>query len=218
MASMTTAEPLTGGPSVSVGSRSRRTEWLLWIAVSVAGSVAGALAAWQVRSLYEHGPAVLHVDLGYIATLVNALIFSGGQWFVLQRHKLDAHWWVPATVAANLLAAIILIPTILNLFVPPSGMVITHGLAILSGGAALAAAGLVVGIAQALVLRGSVGNIAWAWVPATIVGGGLAGALTTALSAQLFGLTPVATIGLVAAAGALFPAASQAPVLLRLFR
>src|SRR2546423_10634331 len=113
---------------------------LLWIGVTVAGSVAGALAAWQVRSLYERGPAVLHVDLGYLATVVNALIFAGGQWFVLQRYKLDAYWWVPATVAANLLAAIIVIPTILNLFVPSSGAVITHAMAMLSGGAAPAPA------------------------------------------------------------------------------
>src|SRR2546423_1687649 len=184
---------------------------LLWIGVTVAGSVAGALAAWQVRSLYERGPAVLHVDLGYLATVVNALIFSGGQWFVLQRYKLDAYWWVPATVAANLLAAIIVIPTILNLFVPSSGAVITHAMAMLSGGAALAAAGLVVGMAQALVLRGSAGNIAWAWIPATIAGGGLAGGLTTALSAQFFDLPPLAAIGLVAAARALLTAASHAP-------
>src|SRR5438094_9936422 len=99
--------------------------------------------------------------MGYLATVVNALIFSGGQWFVLQRYKLDAYWWVPATVAANLLTAIIVIPTILNLFVPPSGTVISHGMATLSCGAALAAAGLVVGMAQALVLHGSAGSIAW---------------------------------------------------------
>ena len=48
--------------------------------------------------------------------------------------------------------------------------------------------------------------------------GALAGALTTALSAQLFGLAPIATIALVAAAGALLSAASQAPVFLRLVR
>src|SRR2546423_6359498 len=165
---------------------------LLWIGVTVAGSVAGALAAWQVRSLYERGPAVLHVDLGYLATVVNALIFSGGQWFVLQRYKLDAYWWVPATVAANLLAAIIVIPTILNLFVPSSGAVITHAMAMLSGGAALAAAGLVVGMAQALVLRGSAGKIAWALVSATIARGRLAGGLADTPSAPVLESPPLA--------------------------
>src|SRR5438128_1348926 len=78
--------------------------------------------------------------------------------------------------------------------------------------------GAVVGTAQALILRESGGNIAWAWIPATLVGGALAGALTTALSAQLFGLPPIATVSLVAAAGALLSAASQAPVFLRLVR
>ena len=125
MASMATAQPLTSGPFVSIGPRRRRMAWLLWIGVSVVGSVAGALAAWQARSLYEVGPAFRHLDMGYIATVINALIFSGGQWFVLQRYRLDAYWWVPATVAADLLTAIIVIPTILNLFVPPSGTVIT---------------------------------------------------------------------------------------------
>jgi hypothetical protein len=218
MASMATAQPLTGGPSVSIGPRRRRMAWLLWIGVSVAGSVAGALAAWQVRSLYQLGPASLHWDLGYIATVADALIFSAGQWFVLQRYKLDAFWWVPATVAANLLAAIVVIPTVLNLFVPPSGSVITQGMAILSAGAALAAAGLVVGMAQALVLRGSAGNIAWAWVPATIAGGALAGAATSALSAQLLGLSYFMIVSAVAAMGALLAAATQAPVLVRILR
>jgi len=218
MASMATAQPLTSGPLVSIGPRRRRMAWLLWIGVSVVGSVAGALAAWQARSLYEVGPAFRHLDMGYIATVINALIFSGGQWFVLQRYRLDAYWWVPATVAADLLTAIIVIPTILNLFVPPSGTVITHGMAILSGGAALAAAGLIVGVAQALVLRGSAGNIAWAWVPVTIVGGALAGAVTSALSAQLFGLPYFMIVSAVAAMGALLAAACQAPVFLRLIR
>ena len=218
MASMASAQPLTSGPSISVGLRRHRMAWLLWIGVSVAGSVAGALAAWQVRSLYELGPAFRHLDMGYVATVVNALIFSGGQWFVLQRYKLDAYWWVPATVAANLLTAIIVIPTILNLFVPPSGTVISHGMAILSGGAALAAAGLVVGMAQALVLRGSAGSIAWAWVAATVAGGALAGAGTSALSAELFGLTYFMILSAVAAMGAFLAAACQAPVFLRLIR
>jgi len=218
MASMASAQPLTSGPSVSVGPRRHRMAWLLWIGVSVAGSVAGALAAWQIRSVYELGPAFRHLDMGYVATVVNALIFSGGQWFVLQRYKLDAYWWVPATVAANLLTAIIVIPTILNLFVPPSGTVISHGMAILSGGAALAAAGLVVGMAQALVLRGSAGSIAWAWVAATVAGGALAGAVTSALSAELFGLTYFMILSAVAAMGAFLAAACQAPVFHRLIR
>src|SRR5256885_7795174 len=38
---------------------------------------------------------------------------------------------------------------------------------VIAGGAALAAAGLVIGAAQAIVLRASVGDTAWLWVPAT---------------------------------------------------
>jgi hypothetical protein len=219
MASMATAQPLMSGPLVSVGSRSRRTASMLWIAVSVAGSVAGALAAWQVRSLYEHGPAILHDDLGYIATVVNALIFSGGQWFVLQRHKLDVAWWVPATVVGNLLNAMVVIPSTLHLFVNSTTIGPTSlETAVVAGAAALGAAGLVVGGAQAMVLRASRGNVVWVWVLATAVGGALSGAITTALSAQLFGLTAVVTISLVATVGAFLTAACQAPVFLRLSR
>jgi len=175
--------------------------------------------AWEVRQLALGGPVSLIEAFRYVATVLDGVVAAGAQWFVLRRYRLEVYWWVPATVTASLIAVIIVIPSVLGLFVPPAGSgPITMATAVISGAAALAAAGLVVGTAQALVLRESGGNIAWAWVPATILGGGLAGALTTALSAQLFGLAPVATITLVAAAGALLSAASQAPVLLRLLR
>ncbi|HXN78523.1 MAG TPA: hypothetical protein VN965_07120, partial [Candidatus Dormibacteraeota bacterium] len=61
-------------------------------------------------------------------------------------------------------------------------------------------------------------NVAWAWIPATIIGGALAGALTTALSAQFLGLATFAAISLASATGALLIAASQAPVFLRVLR
>ncbi len=73
---------------------------------------------------------------------------------------------------------------------------------VIAGGAALAAAGLVIGAAQAIVLRASVGNTAWVWVPATVIGGGLAGVLTSALSSQLIGFSSFAFISLLAAVGA----------------
>ena len=187
--------------------------WLLWIAVSVLGAVLGALAAWQVRALGS-----VHLDLAYAATVISVLISSAMQWFLLERYRLDAYWWIPATVVANLIAAIVVIPSVLNVFAPTSGGLISPSTAMLSGAAALATAGLVVGGAQALVLRSSTGNIAWAWIPATMVGGALAGALTTALSSQLFGFAAFATIGMVAAVGGLLAAASQAPVLLRILR
>ncbi|TMC41206.1 MAG: hypothetical protein E6J25_09845 [Chloroflexi bacterium] len=126
---------------------------------------------------------------------------------------------MPATVVANLLNAMVVIPSILGVFVNSTTIGPTPmQTAVLAGTAVLGAAGLVVGGAQALVLRASTGNFVWAWIPATAVGGALSGAITTALSAQLFGLTAVATISLVAAAGALLTAACQAPVFLRLIR
>jgi len=89
---------------------------------------------------------------------------------------------------------------------------------VIAGGAALAGAGLVIGAAQAIVLRASVGSTAWVWVPATVIGGGLAGALTSALSSQLIGFSMFAFISLLAAVGALLISACQAPVVARLLR
>jgi hypothetical protein len=213
MTAMATPEQAMRPPVVRVHGPSQRLAWVLWIVVSVVGAVLGALAAWQVRTLGS-----VHLDLAYAATVVSVVIWSGLQWFVLRRYRIDAYWWVPATVAADLMNAIVVIPTVLNLFAPASGGMISPNAAMLSGAAALAVAGLVVGTAQALVLRGSAGNIAWAWIPATITGGALAGALTTALSVQFFGLLPFATVSLVAATGALLSSAAQAPVFLRLLR
>src|SRR5207244_5389029 len=167
------------------------------------GAVGGALVAWQVRDFAIAGPPSLADACRYVATVLDGVVAAGAQWFVLRRYRLEVYWWVPASVAARLASVMVVIPSVLGLFVPPAGAgPITLATAVVSGASALAAAGLVVGTAQALVLRESGGNIAWAWIPATIVGGALAGALTTALSARLYGLLPVATIRLVAAAGA----------------
>jgi len=122
---------------------------------------------------------------------------------------------VPATVAASVLAVLVVIPTVGRVVVPPGGSILP-GAAVLSGGAAVGAAGLVIGAAQALVLRASAGNIASLWIPVTGIGGGLAGAVTSALSIQLPGLPALVAIGLLSAVGALLISASQAPVLRRL--
>ncbi|TME22961.1 MAG: hypothetical protein E6I68_08225 [Chloroflexi bacterium] len=207
------------GPPITIGWKSQRPAWGLWIAATVVGAVAGALAAWQLRALAVSAPVSVGDGVIYLATVLEAAIAAGAQWFVLRRLRLEVYWWLPATITARLLTAIVVIPSVLGLFARSvGGDPISLSTAVISGAAALAAAGLVVGTAQSLVLRSSGGNIAWAWIPATIVGGGLAGALTTALSAQLFGLPAIATISLVAAAGGLLSAASQAPVLLRLLR
>jgi len=219
MTSMVVPEPSVSGPPIAIRRKSQRLAWALWIAVTLIGAVVGALAAWQVRELAVAAPPSLADAFRYVATVLDGVVAAGAQWFVLRRYRLEVYWWIPASVAARLAAVMVVIPSVLGLFVPPTGTgPITLATAVISGAAALAAAGLVVGTAQASVLRESGGNIAWAWIPATIVGGALAGALTTALSAQLFGLAPIATIALVAAAGALLSAASQAPVFLRLVR
>jgi hypothetical protein len=211
--------PEVKAPVIASRDGSPRLSWVLWILITIVGAVLGALAAWQIRSLIQRGPAIAHHDLAYVATVVSTLLASGCQWLLLRRYKLDVAWWVPAVVVASLLNAMVVIPSMLQLFVDSTQIGPTPiGTAVIAGAAALGAAGLVVGGAQALVLRPAAGNIAWTWIPATAAGGALAGAITTALSSQLFGLTAFATISLVAAAGALLTAACQAPVLLRIIR
>ena len=203
-------------PVVELRGPSQRMAWALWIIVSVIGAVLAALVAWQVRTFLAAGPAFGSQSARYAATVAEALIFGGAQWLILRRYHLLLDWWVPASVAANLLNAIVVIPTVLR-FAEGTGM-ISPPAAMIAGGSALAAAGLVVGTAQALVLHRPAGNMAWPWVPATVIGGAFAGALTTALSAHLFGHPYIVFISVLTATGALLTAASQAPVLLRLLR
>ena len=192
--------------------------WASWVVVSVIGGVLGALVAWRVRALLTvPAPAFVGDVLRYIATIVSATIAAGAQWLLLRRYRLDVYWWVPATVIAELLTAIVVIPSVLRHAVDPLASV-ERSDPVIAGGAALAAAGLVIGAAQAIVLRASVGDKAWFWVPVTAIGGGLAGALTTALSTQLIGLSTFAFISLLAAVGAFMISACQAPVVARLVR
>jgi hypothetical protein len=189
---------------------------MFWIVVSVIGGVLGALVAWRVRALLTVPAPAFVVDLmRYLATILSAAIAAGAQWLLLRRYRLEVYWWVPATVIAVLLTAIIVIPSVLRHAVDPLTAVHPRD-TVIAGGAALAAAGLVIGAAQAMVLRNSVGNRAWAWIPATAIGGGLAGALTSALSSQLFGMPPIITLSVLAAIGGLLISVSQAPVLYRL--
>jgi hypothetical protein len=218
MAAMATPEQAMHRPLVEVRRPNQRLAWALWIAVTVIGAIVGALAAWQLRRLALNGSPSLLDALRYAATVLDAVVASGAQWYLLRRYRLEVYWWVPATVSATLVAVIVVIPTVIGLFVRSGATDLRLTTAIISGAAALAATGLVVGAAQAIVLRSSAGNIAWAWVPATIVGGAFAGAVTSAISVQMFGLPYVEILSLVTATGALLTAASQAPVLLRLLR
>jgi hypothetical protein len=218
MAAMGAGEQAMQRPVVEVRGPNQRMAWALWIVVSVIGGVLAALAAWQIRIFFIRGPAYISQDARYVGTVVEALILGGAQWLVLRRYRLAVDWWVPVLVAANLLNVVVVIPSILRLIDGAGVGVISPATAMIGGASALAAAGLVVGIGQALVLRGSAGNVAWAWVPATIIGGAFAGAATTALSVQLFGLSYVVFLSVLTATGALLTGASQAPVFLRLLR
>ncbi len=218
MTAMGTPEQAMRAPVVEVRGASQRMAWALWIAVTVIGAVVGALAAWQIRQLALSASPSLLDATRYIANVLEAVIAAGAQWYLLKRYRLEVYWWVPATVSARLVAIIVVIPSVIGLFVRPGATDITLTTAVITGAAALAAAGFVVGAAQAVVLRSSAGSIAWAWVPASIVGGAFAGAATSGISVQLFGLPFFVVLSAVTAIGALLTAASQAPVLLRLLR
>jgi hypothetical protein len=218
MAAMAIPEPARTSSPITLADRRGPAAIPIWIAVSIVGAALGALAAWQVRSFFQQPTsAALAQDLPYLATLVSVMIASGAQWLLFRRWRWDAFWWVPATVGASLVAAAFVVPAVLNALVAPSGLS-SMGRAVLVGAIALGASGLLIGAAQALVLRGSAGDIAWLWVPATALGGALAGAITTALASQLLGLPAFAVVSLVAAASALLTAGCQSPVLVRLLR
>jgi hypothetical protein len=179
------------------------------------GAVAAALAAWRVRTLFIGGPEFLGRILGYAATVVAALVISGAQWLLLRRYRFPVDWWVPATVTASLLGAVVLIPNVLRAVLGqasgPGGPNLSS--AVMAGGAALAGAGLLVGTAQWLVLRGPGRSAALAWIPASGIGGALAGSVTTMISSHLIGLPIFLFLGVLAAVGAVLQAAVQAPVL-----
>jgi hypothetical protein len=216
MAAMGTPEQALHRPVVEIRGPSQPLAWALWIAGTVVGAAIAALVGWQVREIMASVPAFDAHSARYAATVVQSLVAAGAQWLVWRHYRFELDWWVPATVAANLLNAVVVIPSVLHL--ADGTGVISLTTAMISGGSALATAGLVVGTAQALVLRGRARNVAWAWIPATMIGGALAGALTTALSAQFLGLPTFAAISLASATGALLIAASQAPVFLRVLR
>ena len=132
--------------------RDNRLASILWILVSVLAAVAGALVAWRIRALTLRGPAFTQELLRDLGIVVEALIFSGAQWLVLRRFRIDAYWWVPASVSAGLVNATIVIPTTLRVLVAPSLGPESLTVAVLSSAVAGATAGLVLRTLQALVL------------------------------------------------------------------
>lgn len=219
------SQPAMSGPKITIGRAPRnfrRETLLLWIPASVVGAAVGAMVAFEIRSAgASMNSNAAQEALRYVATIASAGLAAAAQWWVLQRARVDAYWWLPGTVAAQLLASILVIPSALNLFIPVSPFSPFHpslAQVMIASGAALAAGDLVVGGAQALILRASVGRVAWLWVPATVVGGALAGAATTGLSSHLLALTPLVAVSLAAATGSLLVAVCQLAVLPRLLR
>ena len=224
MTAMSTPEQAMRTPVVEVRRTGQRMAWALWIVVSIVGAAIGAIVAWEMQSLVVQGAAAEQRLVGSAATLLSALILAGGQWLVLRHYRFDAFWWVPATIAGNFVAAAIVVPGVINLALGRGVSPVNANSAVVFGAVALATGGFVVGTAQALVLRTTAGNLAWIWIPATILGGALAGAVTTALSPTLFqavvdhGLPIVVLLGVASAVGALIRSVCQAPILARILR
>jgi hypothetical protein len=224
MTAMGTPEPAMHRPVVEIRGPNQRMAWALWIVVSILGAAIGAIVAWAMQSLVVLGAAPEQRLVGSAATLVSAFILAGGQWLVLRHYRFDAFWWVPATVAGNFVAAAIVVPAVINLALPRGVSPVSADGAVVFGAVALGTGGLVVGTAQALVFRTTAGNFAWLWIPATILGGALAGAVTTALSPTLFqavvdhGLPIVVLLSAASAVGALLRSVCQAPILARVLR
>jgi hypothetical protein len=221
---MAISEP-SMSPVITVRRRGRRLAWMLWISVTVLGAVITSLVAWQLRSHAPSNSVSSQQIVGVIVAVETQLIISTGQWLVLRHYKMPAHWWIPASVAANVIAGLIVLPPLIGLAVAVGTPPITR----LSGAwtigmLSLGTSGLVVGTAQAFVLRASVGKLAWAWIAGCVVGGVVAASATSALSVQLIdavfglGLPFSVLIGAFAALGALVVSTCQTPVLMRLLR
>jgi hypothetical protein len=220
---MATAQP-SMSPVITVGQRGRRLAWLLWICVTILGAVIASLAAWRLRLLDPHSVSAQQL-VGFIVAVETELLISAGQWLVLRRYRMKADWWIPASVLANVAAALIIVPLIVSLAIATGGIrpiSVDGGLSF--GILSAAASGLVVATAQALALRGSAGKLVWAWIPATMFGGVFAVVVTNALSLPLIDAIigsgrPVAVlITVLTAIGALAASACQSPVIVRLVR
>src|SRR5438552_1190799 len=153
----------------------RRDGWqvaFLWVGVTVVSAVLASLVAWRLRSLDPAGPVWVQQVVAFAVAAETELIISTAQWLVLRSRKLDALWWVPVSVAANVAAAFVIIPPIIGLALA-AGMIqpVTADGARSFGMLSLALSGLVVGFAQMFVWRGAAGKATWAWVwvPTTVI-------------------------------------------------
>jgi len=223
---MAVSQPAPTHSTLVIGRLGGRRAWLLWITVTVVAALLAAMISWQIRRPFDFSQSSdTRQWLTFVATVVGALIISGGQWLVLRHYRIDAYWWIPATVIAGVAATLIVVPQVI-------GLVLGLGLirydrpsnALALGALSLATSGVIGGTVQAFILRRSGGNIAWVWIPATVLGGILAAVLTSALSAALthatlpVGFPLAALIGLFGAVSGLASSACQALVLVRVLR
>jgi hypothetical protein len=218
------AIPAPTPPAAAAHHVDRRLIWLAWIGVTLIGSVLASQAGWQLRWIERGGSIQSQQVVIFLSAIIGELILGGGQWLVLWRHKVDAYWWIPASVIGNVVAALLVVPAVTSLALR-AGIVqpLNHGGALAFGIVSLATSGVVVGFAQALVFRPLRGGIAWIWIPATVLGGAIAATLTNALSPVIIQAMPIVAfpddvIGALAAVGALAVSACQAPILVRLLR
>ena len=219
------SQPAMNSPRITIGTvrgNPRQTTLLLWVPASVVGAALGALLAFEIAGFGAWTNSNFdQAGIRYLATIASVALVAGAQWWVLRRARLDAYWWVPGTVAAQLLASILIIPTVLKLFLPTTPFQpFNPSLAqtMVAGGVALGAAGVLVGAAQALILRASAGDGAWWWILGTVVGEALAGSMTSAVSIHVLVLPIFVAVIAGAALGTLLISSSQLVVLIRLLR
>ena len=211
-------------PLITIRRRGGWQVWFLWVGVTVVGAVLASLVAWRLRSLNPHSVSAQQL-VAYIVAVETELLISAGQWLVLRRFKVEAYWWIPASLAADVVAAFIIAPPIISLALATGAIrpiSVDGGLSY--GILSAAVSGLVIASAQSLALRGYAGKLLWAWIPVTVVGSVLAVVVTNALWLPLIdavwghGLPVVLLIGILAAIGALVASACQTPILMRLLR
>ena len=142
MAAMATPDQAMHRPVVEIRRSSHRMAWAVWIIASVVGAAIGGAVAWEIRSVFLQASAAEQGLVGSAATLLSALILAGSQWLVLRRYRVDVFWWVPATMAANFVAAGIVVPGVINLALGRGVSPLNLNSAVIFGTVVLATQGL----------------------------------------------------------------------------
>ena len=160
-----------------------RSVWLWW---AIAGAMGWGLASAMDALL--HLSSLPHVYPGdAIPPLgVQGLALGVAQWLIVRRYMPRAGWWAPATIIGVILIAVA--PVVAYETQDPRSMWLKYE----SGGLL---EGLVLGVAQWLVLRQHVRRAGW-WIVASAVGWLIAafvGVLSTTSIARMIGPTALGT-------------------------